>query len=321
MKLIPKSKRFWLALAMLLGLAVATAVLWPKPPRQIITLANGDQYEFAGATYGTNIVPPSLLCHLVERLPASLHKLAEKYLGNRITWQALSPADGPPPFTRPVLAVWFRQVHVNSLHRSLGYDALPDVWLADQNNLTINEAPPGVAIFGIDRSRGWFSRAFTVIPKRSPIIHALLWDGANGTKRFSFRNPAFGNYPQWQSTNLLSSSFDFPDLHGRVGNWDIKRSINESADYSTFAIFNIDQTNTAWAVTDAELSDATGNVIHSTVATWSSPLPPSEGRPLSLRTFYHPPWPGESAWRLKIQFTNKSTRVGHSADLYLKPSH
>jgi hypothetical protein len=68
-KSVLKSRRVWLATAVLVAIA-ALVVLFsrPKPPRQIITLANGDQYESAGTTYGTNLVPPSLLCKIADDL-------------------------------------------------------------------------------------------------------------------------------------------------------------------------------------------------------------------------------------------------------------
>ena len=311
MKAALQSKRLRLALAALVLLVIATIVLWPRPPRQIITLANGDQYEFAGATYGTNPVPPSLLCRITDRLPSRYKKLARKVFGNRVAWQSFSPA-GAPTFDRPVLAVWFRQVHVS--HLEFGAEAAPDVWLGDQNDFTISEIGPGIHITYLDRSRGWFCRAFTVVPKRSSIVHALVSEGSNATRRIAFRNPAFGNYPRWQATNPLPASIDFSDLHVRVDAWVTNRAINEADNYSPSArIFIFKQTNTAWTITGAELSDATGDVLHFATHSIIGGPRPAEGL-----SFSQPPWPGEDAWRLKMQFAG-SNQTTHTVELYVNP--
>src|SRR5581483_7114350 len=104
LKPLLKSGGVWLALFITVVLAVTVTLLRPKPHHQFITLPNGDVYEYAGVTYGTNLVPPSILCRIARHLPAGLTGIAQGVLGNRISWTQ------SPPQKEPVLSVWFRQV-------------------------------------------------------------------------------------------------------------------------------------------------------------------------------------------------------------------
>jgi len=153
-------------------------------------------------------------------------------------------------------------------------------------------------ISSINRSRGWYGQIFTEIPKRSPIAHIILEARSGKAQSVTFRNPAYGKYPQWQAGDTLPASRDFDGLQVQIGKFEIK---NEPGGIASLQIpISWSTTNnrlgTNWTLVNTELDDATGNHFDQ--------LQPGNfitGR-VAPGTFPGGFWPGENAWRLTLVF-------------------
>ena len=290
------SKRFWLALATG-AIIIAAAVLWPTAPRQIITLPNGDKLEFAGTTYSTNIVPPSLIYRVAENMPKAMADLIRKHV-----WAQMPRFDEPMmQYQTPQLLVWFRRLGTNAQANGLK----PVITrLADQAGVEAG----GGSHFVVWHE--WTGAQFALIPRRSRVIECVLYSHANesgGTNvigRITFPNPVCGRFPDWQAETLPATK-SAGDLEVRLDNFVIldptattprvalmrgprgsvitldlttniiagdgggswlggkPRDVGQAADTAFRISFSpANETNDAWVLQDYDLSDATGNIIH-----------------------------------------------------------
>ena len=308
-------QRLILILVILFVLGVLAAVLCPKSPPQFVTLSDGDKYEFADATYGADFTPPSLSCKIANSLPSGLRKVAVRLLGDRMAWQIVAPFNVPTT-NRSVLVVWFRHVPANRPPAS-SIMGLPSIWLGDQNNFSVMENAGGshLAISFLGKTNGWWGEVFTVAPRRSPILNMNLFLDSNRTERITFRNPVYGKYPQWQPKDTLPATNDFPDLHVRIDPLTRGDEISSNYHFRPRTIIT-KETYTDWTVTDAELSDATGNTLPRWNGTWFFSGPQT----FEQVEFAGALWPGEDAWRLKFQLS-KSNGVSHTVELFIKPPY
>ena len=108
-------KRPRLALVLAIAVAAAIGLIWQKlrePPPQIITLPNGEQFRFAGVTWGTNHVFGSMAGRLVNGLPRPVANFvwqhARTLLGQVNYYHYEQPSE-------PTLCVWFQPMGTNAL--------------------------------------------------------------------------------------------------------------------------------------------------------------------------------------------------------------
>ena len=304
------------ALGYVLAIAVAGGLLWKKgPPPQIVTLPNGEKYRFAGATYSTTAVPPSLAARAVSWLPAPVADLARKRFAASLSQNR--PGD---KFPSPQLMVWFRRLGSNAVPAASRYN--PIVVLADQAGVVAGH--DGLA--GDQTGTAWLFAAFSLVPKRSRVLECNFYrgfdDGLIG--KVSFANPLYGQFPQWQpepvpivkrvedlevrlerlqtgyppprhmlltdpppegfETELTTPKLPLSSLGPELG----YISLRSSAGSNT------------WVLRDAELSDGTGNRLLDSWANvqglrtnWASGY---------IRLTQGTLWPNEAAWRLKLEF-------------------
>ncbi len=329
-------KRVWWALAVAVVVVVAIGGAWwsaaPPPAPQIITLPDGEQYRFAGVTYGTKAAPPVFAAHLVEWLPARLAKPARKFFGAKIS--ELSPGQ---VFDTPRLIVWFQTWRTN-------VSAPPNAWgtvvdtsiLAGQSG--INWGSPAVQY--LHSSMTWSYLEFSNFPRRSATLQVYLYPHSfdrlpniNGAPWgvISFPNPLYGRFPQWQPEPIptvkqagdLEVRLDeivtghatgWPSLAKPNGSHGVGYSpprpgeqINTGFDFS---VRPVKGTNEWWGLENATLSDATGNVLdgRSSIEAFfvghnvhlsQEPAPGWIGwsESLQLGTLS----PDETAWRLKLE--------------------
>lgn len=313
-------RRFWLALPVLVAIASAAVLLSRKPaPPQVITLSNGEQYQFIAAEWGTNEVQPTLAARLVARLSPPLGSFVMRKLGRRlgIVTSVGSPGMGwgftplKPPV--PMLHVWFRCVQTNSA----GPPSFKFM-LADKDGVVGGMGNNGWSTFGDGKDK-WLTFGLAVTPRRSETLQLLLFraDAAfkgpfhqTGTVRF--RNPCFGRFPNWQPAPVPATQ-SAGDLQVRLTDFTVGAANSGNAIASINgaqtrfhppapgedreAVFKLDihsprGTNEAWLVQPAELSDATGNHVQADFCSrWSGTEEYHFGPAL---------WPDESAWQLKL---------------------
>jgi hypothetical protein len=268
---------------------------------QVVTLTNGLKYQFAGATYSTKGVPPSL--------------------------EAESQFNAGQEYETPHLFVWFRLLGTNApLGRSYGQF---DTRLADQ----VGVEEGGRELVTFMSGFVWYSVSFMVVPRRSSVLQCNLYQIGDDrmvdmpAATITFANPLFGKYPEWKPepgpavkragdlevsldefrAGHLSHTATYTTTDGnRITG--IIRPSGTSRDTQTAFNFSLnypEQTNGAWALNSAEVSDATGNVLlnHSYPLGLSHRLAPKQqGQDRFSETIHGSLWPDEAAWRLKLEF-------------------
>ena len=341
MKSRSKSIRNLLAVAIVLLAFAAVAALWSIRSPQIITLANGDQYAFAGVTSGTNLVPPSPLYRFARLLPKPLANLEARAFGPEVTW--VPPAYFSP---HPQLIAWLKQIKTN-----LNTPLFTDIFVRISDASGVEAGVPAYEDIALRPGSYWTPVGLDSVPRRSRTLRLNFYsrNGAAFTNlgTVTLRNPLFGRYPQWQPTDSAPSTKmtgpvgvklqDFSVSHletdgtfalpGGWPAWPAYMLVSPGQHPRTlvaYAVFTIlSPTNAAeeWSLVSTRISDATGNTSLLTpygehlVPTADSPDAPfaifSDGatRPgWEARPVYPIQlspglfWPGENAWRLEFQF-------------------
>jgi len=299
------TKRIWLALVVATAMTGGLRCIEAQPtPPQIITLSNGEQYQFAGVTFDTiNVPPPS-----------------RKNIGARIT-----QFNEGQKSERPQLFVWFQWSATNapSARRTSALIAR----LADQGGVERGATTDPA----FDRGVTWDYAEFPVIPRRSQMLQCNFYAGnsLNPVASISFTNPLYGHFPEWKPEpvpavkkagdlevrleNLMTGielSGTPPILaNGKQGiGFHPAQSGIHLATFFDVSLTSARGTNEEWVVQSAELSDATGNVLASPSNVGSS------GGNVSPMTFMGEYrlslpgtlWPDEAAWRLKLELKRKS---------------
>jgi hypothetical protein len=301
------AKRIWLALgaatAMTSGLQCVEAQ--PTPP-QIFTLSNGEQYQFVGTTHDTvNVPPPS-----------------RKYAGKHIT-----QFNEGEKFDTPQLFIWFQWWETNA-PPTRGAPALI-ARLADQKGIE-----RGASTYpAFDSGVTWDYAEFPVIPRRSQMLQCNFYpfdeSSLNPVASISFTNPLYGHFPEWKPEPVpaVKKAGDLEvrlvklmtgiELSGRspvlangkqgIGFQPAQKGIHLATLFDVL-LTSARGTNEEWVVQNAELSDATGNVLafpsnHSSSGDNVSPMTFSGEYRLSIPGTL---WPDEAAWRLKLELKRKS---------------
>jgi hypothetical protein len=285
--------------AIVLKALLLTAHAQPSPS-QIVTLPDGERYEFAGVTYGTNHSPE------FDTRPLDSSQTNEQSL-----------------------RVWLRQLDSNA--PSTGGIQLISAALADQSGALAGKGDESIFLRGGPLR---FAK-FEVAPRRSPVLQFCLFQ-SGGTRqsyneigRVSFPNPYFGQFPEWKpepvpivkkAGDLAVRLVNLMTGIGLAGRPPVLANGKQGIDFrpaqkgmhlATFfdvALESERGTNEEWVVQNAELSDATGNVLSSPSNVSSS------GENVSPMTFLGEYrlsipgtlWPDEAAWRLKLEMKRKS---------------
>jgi hypothetical protein len=303
------------ALGCVLAFTVVDGLLWKREPPQIVTLPNGEKYQFAGTKYTTTPVPPSLAARAVSWLPVALADRARKRFA-----ASLSQNRPGAKFPSPQLVVWFRRLGTNGLPAAPRYN--PSVMLADQASVVAGH--DGLA--GYPTGTAWLFAAFSIVPRRSRELechfYRVLDHGLIG--KVSFLNPLYGQFPQWQPEPLpmvkrvedlevrldrLETGYPPPQGYGttltplekpmfRLGP---ERGISDAR----ASVFDISLRSSAgyttWVLRDAELWDATGNRLFDSLGLFTQPLL-TDWQSGYSKLMQGTLWPDEAAWRLKLEF-------------------
>ena len=293
-------KRVLPALFVLLVLGGAVALLWGPSETSIghtVTYSDGTTLTLKGVTYGREhrYRGSGMWERLISLLP---RKLAAKLA---LRGQQLGTG-------RPSVAFWFE--------RRGTPPRTGDLVLCDASGFGISGgytmtrlSPPDASI------EGW---AFEYWPRRNRTFTLRVYE--RGTRypdarligEFTVRNPTPGTYPVW-TTSLLprtASEGDLSvtlfDLTAGVGRGSNKRKPAPNPTVSmTRAGFRVERDGMPtreWGIADVNASDATGNAITCPRNTSSEP----DAEYAELQPY---PWPAESAWKLRVGFSQRSNFV------------
>jgi hypothetical protein len=317
-----KTKRIWQALALVVAFAVAVGLVWKsKSPPQIITLPNGERFQFIAAEWGTNWVQPTAAARFIARLPAPVAAYVYRKWGSRlgivtpIDYSAFFWGSGPISPPEPALHFWFRSLSTNTFGATNNFKFM----LADQNGVVAGQGNGGWSSFGQGPDK-WLTFGFPVLPRRSPTLQLLVFKADDQFRgpytqigAIRFPNPLYGRFPQWHpeplpvtKTNgdLTVQLTDFSIGSGNQGGNQIVEVAGRQTRFhppergeDQEIVFKLDihsprGTNAGWSIQPAELSDATGNHISTSfLSRWAITDEYHMGTVL---------WPDESAWRLKL---------------------
>jgi hypothetical protein len=291
-----RRKLIWLALAFVVAAIAGTVWLrrdrTPAGPPLILTLPNGDKYQFVGTTYDTRNVPPSAEARLVSLLPTGLERWAQSHAGRKI-----SQYNSGQHFETPQLFIWFHRLGTNVTPSTPGPPLTAR--LADKTGFEAGlvDYPPG-----FESDVAWHYTSFSLIPRRSPVLQLNFHPPEGGLASVRIPNPLYKHYPQWKPEPVPAVKMA-SDVEVRLDDF----KAGPQPDYTGFhvSIRSPRGTNERWALHGLELSDATGNVLR-------------EG-PRILMLEYHPLpeqsfnsgirgslWPDEPAWRLKLEIKRAS---------------
>ena len=307
-------KHVWLVSALVAVVGVAIIGWWTaknRIPPVILTLPDGTQYRFAGITYGTKNTPPIFLARLADWLPTNLAKYVRSHAGTR-----LNQVNQSQIYSTPRYFVWFEKAGSNT--GPVNFAQYFNATLSDENG-----AEGGTQEFANFYSLAtWAELSFPVVPKRSRIIQLNFYSTVGGINaggalaKVSFPNPFYGHYPQWRPESVPAVKRD-GDLEVRLEDFaamgtDGRAVALPPAAYADVSARSTRNTDEFWVVHAYALSDATGNVLSShvlssppnvlggvnsaTPLTWFN-----EHIPLNARL-----WPGEAAWRLKLELKRKA---------------
>jgi beta-lactamase regulating signal transducer with metallopeptidase domain len=272
-----------------LASAAAGQAVTPADSTQIITLSDGHQFRFAGASGGTNHV-----------LPGELN----------------------PVRTAPGLFIWLEPTGSNASlpFQAEGSLAVQGV-LADEKGLAGTQvlanfsSDTGTSVYNnLKGPPGFLILWFPVVPRRSQMLECRLDEfpgiGAalnipdlrrlTNLGRLKFRNPLFGNYPQWQPETLPAVKSAGEDIKVRLNSFGKALSPARQGDptYSFSLTFESPRSkDEKWTVAEVELTDATGNRIDQDFGNPAGP----DGYGI-----YSALWPDEAAGRLTLTLKRTS---------------
>ena len=250
---------------------------------QIVTLPNGQQYRFAGTTYGTNHVHGPILARLVERLPTAIAMRVKKSLGSRLGQVSSRHS------VLPSLFFWFDPLGTNfpAAGSSVGVSAI----LVDAKGDTGGtQSRANAPLQGL---------MFWAVPRRGAVLELRLFRNAAippaEVGRIRIPNPLYGRFPQWQPEPVPAVKMagdlevhleHFLTLPGRNG--------EEARTIFDFALKSASRgPKETWVIHSGELSDATGNHLLLDLR--------ETGEVKSRNLFTGTLWPDETAWRLRLE--------------------
>ena len=295
--------------ALLVIAGIVAAFVWRSvlsSPAQYVTIS-GQTYRFAGITYGTNHVMSSWLGRLVNRLPQSVANILTPIAGSGRVQTTTTE--------KPSVCVWFEPR--GSTSAAAGGTTV-EALLADEHGTVGGPQKISFAIGGMAST--WFYFTFADMPRRSRTIECALYEYVtppsqsgkyNEVGRVHFPNPLYAQYPQWHPealpaartngdlvvtldnfvSGVSGSAVTEYDSHGGQKVVRSRAGIGEEPQAAFDLTFSPGKTNCVWTFAGGEFSDATGNHIHST--SWGNSANHVSMGPVL--------WPGESAWRLKLE--------------------
>jgi hypothetical protein len=305
-------QRIWLRIVVGLAFVVLALWIWQKiHAQQIIVLLNGDRYRFIGTTYGTNALPPSVACGLLNRLPTRLANAGYRLLGL---------PDAPhirAVDERPGLFICFKASEGNG---ATNRGTWSDTWamLADGQGIERGEKVPFIS------DHKWAFAFFSAVPRRSRVLRCSFYEQDSPTPvvaKVVLSNPLYRRFPQWHP-EALPIKKKTGDMEVQLEQFSTGVGIRRPASIYRLpeveyyapqrgeeaqAIFEVvlkpKSITEGWRIQAAKLSDITGNTLRS-----YEDLSPRLLLTLGEYECTSPGtlWPDEAAWRLSLQLERTS---------------
>lgn len=287
---------------------------WVKRP-------DGISLRVAEVSYGTNNLFGTPLAKATARMPAPLQKFMKRMFGQRVQMARGIPTGRPqfwvwiewradsPPATGTPMGVCFA---------SLSY-----------GSNFITRSQPILPAFNMP----YCPLEFGELPRRErEIMLNISYSDGRGCdsllSKIPLANPLFRKFPVWQAESLpatkragdlevtiskLETGHDKWVLmspsaaDGGEVNAGTNRLIRGNYTLVRLKARSLTQTNEAWEVSSAELSDATGNRVTSRDSVYSADH--------TAFAFSPSLWPGEPAWKLKLRL--KRTQGYHPQEIFV----
>lgn len=293
-----------------LGVIGALLIQGPREEPQNVVLSDGTVIVLRGSTVGTNHVHGNLLARAVRRLPDKLRQPLVEFAPSTLH---LNEFSGRQQFS---LMVWLKaqvQQPPNFLMVSLAPVGRPPSMMI--HNAGFGKVySDGTGFLGVS--------PFEVWPRRVDQFECLLFEAAaSGGFREAGRlrvwNPAVSTVPEWQPEPLPATRTEDGmvfvlqeftagigrgrnEFFGGNGSYTV-RFLPQMAETEAGAIIRYEVRSTdpgvkTWSVSNAWLSDATGNRLNPTLwYNWGGWLQ-SLGPVL---------WPDEAAWKLTLELRGR----------------
>ncbi len=277
---------------LIIGLA-AGAFWWLRKP-QIITFDTGDKVTLLGVDYGKRHVPPG------TKAPVSTN-----------TTVRVRARGGAFNTVTDTLVVWLRQEHDPQQYAYFQY------YLYDKSGTACIESfggggnRQGSEVVGIQ---------FPAFPSRDRKFVLRVQEQGNGGQEMSdqkifIRNPKRSSVEGWKADALPNTQED-DDLSVTLTKMvagaamPYQRDQDDADDPANKGVqltFNVQRNGksvTNWEPVSVETTDATGNHINGNFAgnQWSGND--------DVATYQYGLWPGESAWKLRLEFSQQSDFAG-----------
>ena len=306
-----KWKSAALALALLAAGWLGWYLVFSPGSRQIITLSDGHQYEFAGTSCGTNSVPPGVLAHLVSWLPDSWADYLRAKLGPHL-WLT------QPLHLQEAMVVWLKPIGPRAsapfaAGNTIGINGIlvapggsVESTPCTANYLYFAGAFTGESVYGgATGPQSYVFLWFPVVTHRQRTLECKLVEvSGNGVSAkvvqpdlglLKFHNPLFGHYPQWQAEAVPATKPAGDGLNVRLKNFG--KGTNGATYEFSLAFDSANGTNEKWTVSQIEVTDATGGHLAVDVR-----------YPVGAGTYgiYNGMWPDEAAIKLKLTLKRNS---------------
>lgn len=292
-----KAKFVLAAVFLLIAFSIFAYLLSAKPPEFIS--ASGRVSRLEGYAFSTNRVE--------YRLPRSL--LDHKFILSLPNWLRKRIPNRTPEMrniTRPTFSgepIFSSAFSVRSPKAAESMGGLRIV-ASDENG---NEFDPVVQHAGYSGGNpSYYATEVPAFPRRGQSLILKLKEESEVIGSFTIPNPAVGNYPQWEASDLPVVS-EADGLSVALTHFETQNKNKYSAEKfpSTLCGFQVLEggvVSTNWAPKSGEMRDATGN--H-----WRFFWDPRFARKQDSTQFVGfagALWEGENAWKLKVDFEKQS---------------
>jgi hypothetical protein len=298
----------WLMMVLvgvLLSLLVAGALLhfrgFNSKAQDTIVLSDGSTLQIRDVTYGTNHVYGTTWARIVWNLPPAVRfSFLTRAVGDIYQLQT----------AQPELRIWFDFKFPGTNTGPTSGFAWCGASFATENEFTAGQEQSFIPTTSIS------SAGFTAWPRRTRMLNLFVSEkvshGQGRVSKIALKNPSYQEWPQWQpeglpatknagdlevtlvrfGTGLSASSVIHGDRGMTITSYELRKAGEENHSFCEVAFRQNSSPASAWQLTAATLTDATGNSLPSSSMGWSDN---------NQITFSPSLWPDESAWKLRCE--------------------
>ena len=271
-----------------LGLILWVA-LYPGFKKQTFTFEDGSALTLLDVTYGTNHQAPlSSWQDLVQLAPEPLRRRLG--IGPRFTWRT----------PKPTAFAWVQPSESMSLisYRVESLDGIQH----ELDPARIAQTPPYMVALRLPTFPRRDSAFFIVAPPKDPLARDYI-------RLFKIRNPAPGDYPQWEGEALPAArqqaGYTFELMH-------LQLATNSFEVHGGLRVLDEGEVSKSWAILGITTSDPTGNTVSpKTLNSWG----------VDQAAFVYR-WPlfADEVWKIRLQLTRLPSATFRDEELWTAPA-